>query len=345
MFPGIIHTRDIRKDPRKNTEEIKRNHLESIMKILVIGAGVIGSNLAADLYASEKDVTILARGEWADTLEKNGLIIDPVFSLCKKKYFFPIIRELKKDDIYDVIFVVMRYTQIGGVIPILMENGSKNIVFVGNNLSPETFVEKLSGKNVLFGFGMAAGHREKDRVVSISLHKITIGQLKDAPSNEQLIRDIFRGTKIKASYQPNMGDYLLCHAAFVIPIGFACYACGGNLKRIKNDKEYLNRIIDANIEGYSAIENAGHEILPDPDKDYHSKKYRRICFTVYKIMCATVIGKICASDHALNAVEEMQAMNEGLRRFFDAHQADYPVYRELEEDAGKYIKRSREVAE
>ena len=190
---------------------------------------------------------------------------------------------------------------------------------------------------MLFGFSMAAGHREKDRVVSISLHKITIGQLKGARSNEQLIWEIFTGTKVKATYQPNMEDYLLCHAAFVTPVAFACYYTDGNLKRIKNDKAYLNQIIDANIEGYSAIENAGHEILPDPDKNYRSRKYRRTCYTVYKIMCATVIGKICASDHALNATEEMSALNEGLKKFFDSHQADCPVYRKLEQDAKKYI--------
>ena len=307
------------------------------MRILVIGAGVIGSNLAADLFASGRDVTILARGEWADTLEKNGLVIDPIFSPGKKKYHIPVIRELKNEDIYDVIFAVMRYTQVESVIPMLLANGSKNIAFIGNNLSPEALVEKLPGKNVLFGFSMAAGHREKDKVVSISLHKITIGQLKESRSNEQMIREIFAGTKVKAAYQPNMGDYLLCHAAFVTPVAFACYYTDGNLKRIKNNKAYLNRIIDANIEGYAAIENAGHEILPDPDKDYRSRKYRRMCYTVYKIMCSTVIGKICASDHALNAAEEMSALNECLKKFFEAHQADCPNYRKLEKDAERYL--------
>ncbi len=313
------------------------------MRILIVGAGVIGSNLAADLFVSGRDVTILARGKWADTLEKNGLVIDPIFSPGKKRHRIPVIRELRKDDVYDVIFVVMRYTQLESVLPVLIDNSSKNVVIVGNNLSPQEIAGALPDKNVLFGFSMAAGHREKDRVVSISLHKITIGQLKDAHSNERLIRDIFDGTKIKAAYQPNMEDYLLCHAAFVVPIGFACYYTDGDLKRIKDNKEYLNQIIDANIEGYSAIENAGHEILPDPDKDYHNRKYRRTCYIVYKVMCATVIGKICASDHALNAVEEMSALNEGLKQFFEAHQTDYPTYRKLEQDAAGGLQRSKGI--
>ena len=299
---------------------------------------MIGSNLAAELFASGRDVTILARGEWADTLEKDGLIIDPIFFPGKRRYRIPVIRELKRDDIFDVIFVVMRYTQLEMVIPSLEENGSGTIAFVGNNLSPKETAGKLSGKNVMFGFYMAAGHREEDRVVSISLRKITIGQLKESRSNEQLIREIFRGTKIKAAYQPNMEDYLLCHAAFVTPVAFACYYCDGDLKRIKNDRAYLNRIIEANIEGYAAIEKAGHEILPSSDKDFRSEKYRRLCYHVYKIMCATVIGKICASDHALNATEEMSALNEGLKKFFDVHHADCPVYRKLEQDAGEYLK-------
>ena len=268
---------------------------------------------------------------------QNGLTIRPVFSLRKRTWRIPVIRELKSDDAYDVIFVVMRYTQLDSVIPVLQNNVSKNIALIGNDPCAPAYREKLKGKNVLFGFYMAAGHREPDRVVSISLKKITIGQLRDDPANEDLIRRIFDGTKIKAIYEPNMEDYLLCHAAFVMPIGFACYHCDGDLKKISRDKAYLHRIIDANIEGYQAIESAGHEILPASDKDYHSEKYRKLCYRVYRIMCSTVIGKICASDHAMNAVEEMAAMNEGLKGFFDAHGASYPTYRALEADAQKHL--------
>lgn len=112
-----------------------------------------------------------------------------------------------------------------------------------------------------------------------------------------------------------MDDYLLCHAAFVIPVAFAYYKTNGNLNKIKRNNAYLNKIIDANIEAYRIISNAGHEILPDVDKDFESKKYRKTCFKFFKLMCGTSLGKICASDHAMNTTDEMSALNEDLKNF------------------------------
>ena len=54
-------------------------------------------------------------------------------------------------------------------------------------------------------------------------------------------------------------------------------------------------------------------------------------------MCATSLGKLCASDHAMNAVDEMDALNRDLRRFFDAQGAEYPVWQALERECGKYL--------
>ena len=45
------------------------------MKILVYGAGVLGCNLARNLFHAGKDVTLLARGNWAEEIRKNGLRI------------------------------------------------------------------------------------------------------------------------------------------------------------------------------------------------------------------------------------------------------------------------------
>ena len=307
------------------------------MRILIYGAGVLGCNLARNLFRAGKDVTLLARGSWAEKIRRNGLRIKDKFSPCVSVSRIPVLTELIPEDAYDVIFVVMRYTQLDAIMDALRKNPTKNIVFVGNNVRARAIADSLPEKNILFAFALSAGHREPDRVVSVDLKKITIGQLRSAPANRELIGQIFGGTKYKVVYEPNMEDYLLCHAAFVLPAAFACYRTDGDLKKLRGNTEYLNRLIDANIEGYRAIRSAGHDILPKADAEFESAAYRKTCLRFFRLMCATSLGKLCASDHAMNAVEEMSALNRDLRAFFDDIGAEYPVWRELEKEAGRYL--------
>ena len=306
------------------------------MKILVFGAGVLGCNLANDLFRAGKDVTLLARGTWGNEIKENGLKIKSIFSPWATVSRVPVVMELKPEDPYDVIFVVVRYTQIESVIDMLRGSRAKNIVFVGNNVRATEIAALLPEKNVLFAFSLSAGHRESDRVVSMDLKKITIGQLRGAHSNKALIDEIFAGMKFKVVYEPNIGDYLLCHAAFVLPVAFACYKADGNLRMFKGNTAYLNRLIDANIEGYHAIQNAGHEILPKADKDFESAAYRKTCLRFFKFMCTTNLGKICASDHAMNAVGEMNALNRDIKQFFENTGAKYSTWQALEQECGRY---------
>ena len=308
------------------------------MKILVYGAGVLGCNLARNLFRAGKDVTLFARGNWAAEIKQNGLRIKDKFSPRTSVSRIPVVTTLAPDAAYDVIFVALRYTQLDTVLDTLRTNRTKNIVFVGNNVQARALAAALPEKNVLFAFALSAGHREPDRVVSIDLKKITIGQLPDTASNKQLIGQIFCGTKYKVAYEPNMEDYLLCHAAFVTPAAFACYKTDGDLKKLRRNTVYLGRVIDANIEGYRAIRNAGHDILPKADADFESEKYRKTCLRFFKLMCATSLGKLCASDHAMNAIDEMSALNRDIKRFFDENGAAYPVWQTLEAEAGRYLR-------
>ena len=169
------------------------------MKILVYGAGVLGCNLARNLFRAGKNVTLLARGKWAEEIRKNGLRIKDKFSLRTSVSSIPVVTELTPDAQYDVIFVVLRYTQLDSVLDTLRANRTRNIVFVGNNVQTRALAAELPDKNVLFAFALSAGHRENDRVVSIDLKKITIGQLAGAASNKQLVERIFSGTNIRSS--------------------------------------------------------------------------------------------------------------------------------------------------
>lgn len=127
--------------------------------------------------------------------EQNGLRIKDKFSLRTSVSRIPVVTELAPDAMYDVIFVVLRYTQLDSVLDTLRANRTKNIVFVGNNVQARTLAAALPGKNVLFAF---AGHREVDRVVSIDLKKITIGQLPGTASNKQLIGHYFPAQNIRS---------------------------------------------------------------------------------------------------------------------------------------------------
>lgn len=86
------------------------------MKILIIGAGVLGSNLAHSLK-NGNDITILARNKTYETLKSNGLIIKHKFGK-KTVDNFKVIEKLKENDIYDCIFVVSRYSSLDSIVPI-----------------------------------------------------------------------------------------------------------------------------------------------------------------------------------------------------------------------------------
>ena len=89
--------------------------------------------------------------------------------------------------------------------------------------------------------------------------------------------------------------------------------------------------------GLPRIRSAGHTILPKEDTDFESAAYRKTCLRFFKLICATSLGKICVSDHAMNAVDEMSALDRDLKRFFEEVGADDPVWQALEREAGKYL--------
>ena len=302
------------------------------MRILIIGAGVLGSNLAHSIKKGN-DVTILARNKTYENLKNNGLIIK--HKLGKKSVdHFNVIDKLEENDIYDVIFVVSRFSSLDSIVKIIEKNKSKNIVFVGNNMNAEKYMN-IKAKNILFAFFMAAGKKYDGYINSICLNKIEIGRTDGKDISNEFIKSIFKETKIKVTIENKMNDYLKTHACAVLPLVFASYKVDGNLKLLKKDKEYSLLIMDAIIEGYDVLKKLGYEILPKGEYENCVNKKEKCAF-IYRFMFSNFIGKMCISDHAMSAREEFILLDNEFEKLKKKSKLETKVYDKLRLDFLNY---------
>ena len=251
------------------------------IRILVYGAGVLGCNLAHALWISHKDVTLLARGNWYEEIKNNGMTIrHKLFAGKKTNDRLPVINELKEQDYYDVVFVVMQCTQIDSILPILQQNVSRNIVLVGNNIYADKYAKELADKEVLFAFFSAGGQKKGNVIESFNKNNMTMGRIDGTDQSDDFIKNIFEGTKIKVTIENKMNDWLKSHVASIMP--------------------------------FVALVKLGYEVLPE--SDYLMVSSRRIeAYLFIKLCCYTILGDLCVCDHARNRMHEMIYLNEQLK--------------------------------
>lgn len=100
-------------------------------RILIFGAGVIGSMYAIKLIEAGFDVTLFAHSNRFKSLRENGLQYKEKGTV--KSIQVNVIDTLENDDVYDFIFLTVRYDRSESALLTLKDNQSKNIVTMTNN--------------------------------------------------------------------------------------------------------------------------------------------------------------------------------------------------------------------
>jgi len=134
------------------------------MKILIIGAGVIGSFNAARLTRAGVDVTLLARGSRLAELEAHGVRLEDFRSRLRTTTRVKLVDRVDPDDAYDLAVVIVRRNQLASVLPMLAQaHRIPSVLFLGNSATgPELLVDALGKDRVLTGMVNAGGERERD---------------------------------------------------------------------------------------------------------------------------------------------------------------------------------------
>ncbi len=283
------------------------------MRILVYGAGVLGSYLAHVLVRGGNNVTMLARGRRLDELQKNGNVIRHYFQFRTTVDKVNVISELQPKDIYDLIFVVMKYPDFQSVLPALAANHSSHILLVGNNASPFEMRDYLLAsspvkKQVAFGFQVSAGWRETGRMFCVRGPQVqmTLGGLGEDLPWRTVIDQAFVNAKYKLVYQQNMDEWLKSHFVMALPLNFIGPAYNGDLRKAVKDNKLLHQVIAAVDEGHQVLEKHGYTVTPASQLKL-AREQRKMFYILLKLMLSTPVGKVLLGDKAVSA-DEMSAL-------------------------------------
>lgn len=229
------------------------------MRVLVFGAGVLGTLYAVRLNGAGHDVTLLARGQRAAELQAHGIILEDETTGLRTVTHLPVITELGALDRYDVVLVLVRRDQMESTLPALARNVSPSVVFMSNNAGGTASLEAALGRErVLLGFAGAGGAKDGPVIraarVSGRIQPTTLGELSGQLTPRlRAIGDALRSAGFPVAYSPNMDAWLKTHAMLVCPIAAAFYDAGDNYK-LAADRSGLRRMVESVREGLRALD-------------------------------------------------------------------------------------------
>ena len=301
------------------------------MKVLVYGAGVIGGQLVHALIKSGNDVTVIARGAWKDTLEKDGLCIRHYIQK-KDTTDYPHVLEKPDGQRYDIAFAVMQYRQMEQILEDLAAVNSPVVVLVGNNLSVSEMESRILRataypKEVLFGFGSTAGTRDNGKLTTVHTGdgKLTIGKAHAEATAEEkaLLKRLFHGSRMSVSYCDDMDAWLKYHAAFILPVVYLCYKTGCDLKRSTREERKL--LLDAAGDAYHLLMGLGYPVRPTGDeKSLEPGLANELARLVIYWVSRTKFGALCTTEHCRHAPREMEDLDRAFQKL-RTEKPDFPM--------------------
>jgi 2-dehydropantoate 2-reductase len=185
------------------------------MKILVYGAGNIGSLYAALLEESGQEVSVLARGKRLADIRDHGLQLEDSVTGKQTTARVKTVERLDADDDYDLVLIILPKNRISEVLPILAANRhTPNVMFFGNNAAgPGEMEEALGRSRVLLGFPGAAAvsrnHHIRYLIMSAREQPTTIGELDGSRSSRvKATGDAFRAAGFPVAMSSSMDAWL-----------------------------------------------------------------------------------------------------------------------------------------
>lgn len=287
------------------------------MKILVYGAGVIGTLYAKRLAGSGHQVTVLARGQRLSEIRQHGLVIEDAVSGARSVAAVDTVERLGPNDRYDLALIIVRRDQLASVVPELTANPHiPMLLFMLNNPIGSTELLHAIGDRVMLGFPGAGGTREGNvvRYVMIAQQPTMLGE-PDGKHTPRLRRvtKVFRASGLKTQTYRDMDGWLKAHAFFVTAISGAIYLSGGDTRRLSESETILRLMVQGVREGYAAVRALRHAVAPFALRVLFTWLPPRFAVRYWRHFFAADMAEYVFGRHARGAFAEMREVANDCR--------------------------------
>ena len=137
------------------------------MRILIFGAGVIGSLYGALFAEAGYDVYVYARGRRLESLTQDGLLYKGKGKIRKAP--IKLLSKIEPGDRYDLVFLAVRENQLHTALEELRQNCSPTIVTMVNSLETYDQWEAICGAGRIIPAFPGAGGGFDGSVLDASL--------------------------------------------------------------------------------------------------------------------------------------------------------------------------------
>ena len=292
-------------------------------RVLIFGAGVIGSIYAHKFFEAGIDVTLFARGNRLASLQEHGLQYSKNGGVSSVNV--RVIDSLENDDLYDFIFVAVRYDQAEGALLALKDNQSKTIVTMTNNAKGFSSWTDIVGERLVPGFPGFGGQIKDEvlyaRVPPKALQASMFGEIsgRETERTEQL-KNLFDTAKLPCTIKKDMGAYLITHSVSDIALLCNLYARDGAAENEgANTKETARRITRTLKSYLRALRDAGLSISPSAFKAaLYCPGFIMDAFFVQWLQ-SQMVQDMLLPDYAIGAEREAAQLKRDLLELLKQH--------------------------
>ena len=304
------------------------------MKILVYGAGVIGSLYAGKLQAGGHSVTVLARGDRLSEIRHYGLVLQDVISGGRMAIKVETAERIAADAQYDIALVTVRRDQLASAVPELKADWSiPNFLFMLNNpAGTESLAERLGRDRVLLGFPGAGGTRDRHVIhyALIPQQPTTLGEMDGQPSSRlRAIEMALRTSGFPTKISHDMDAWLKAHAFFVTAVSGAIYLAGGDCRRLSEEDTLLMLMTNGVREGFSAVRALGLTVTPLALRALFTWLPKSFAISYWRKFFRAEVADYVFGRHARAASGEMRTIANDCRAILTATGTTAPALHRL----------------